>query len=154
MEDKKPIKRDKSIQPLSREHHHNLLLCWKIRKGLSKGIEPERIKKYADWHFEKYVLPHFEIEEKYLFPVLGKEHEMIKKALAEHRRLKRLFKDNKSIEKSLSLIEEELEQHVRFEERELFNEIQRQATPEQLELIAEKHKDEKFQENTIDEFWI
>ena len=153
MEKKKPIKRDKNIQPLSRDHHHTLLLSWKIRKGFSRGMAPERMKKYADWFFENHVLPHFRIEEEYLFPVLGKDHDMIKRAIAEHRRLERLFRDDKDITRSLHLIEEELELHVRYEERELFNEIQKQASPEQLEVIAEVHKDERFQENTVDEFW-
>lgn len=154
MKKNKPIKRDKSIQPLSREHHHNLLLCWKIRTGFSKGVELQRMKKYADWFFKTHVLPHFKIEEAYLFPVLGAENEMVKRALAEHRRLKRLFGDKTEIERSLSLIEEELEAHVRFEERTLFNEIQKVATKEQLALIAEKHTEGKFQENTEDEFWL
>jgi iron-sulfur cluster repair protein YtfE (RIC family) len=149
----KPIKRDKNIQPLSRDHHHTLLLCWKIRKGFSKEVAPSRIKVYSNWFFENHVLPHFKLEEEYLFPVLGQEHEMVKKALAEHRRLERLFKDNKDISRSLSLIEEELELHIRYEERELFNEIQKQASPEQLKIILEVHKDELFQDNTEDEFW-
>lgn len=151
--EKKPIKRDKNIQPLSRDHHHTLLLCWKFRKGFSKGIDPMRMKTYTDWFFESHVLPHFKIEEKYLFPVLGKEDAMVKRALAEHRRLKRLFRDEKAVERSLHLIEEELDLHVRFEERELFNKIQAAATEEQLALINEHHKDEKFQENSQDEFW-
>src|SRR5690606_10923423 len=29
----KPIKRNKDLQPFSRDHHHSLLLCWKIRTG-------------------------------------------------------------------------------------------------------------------------
>lgn len=101
-----------------------------------------------------YVLPHFKIEEAYLFPVLGENHAMVKRALAEHRRLKRLFKYEKNIVRSLNLIEEELERHVRFEERELFNEIQQAASLEQLAVIAEKHKDGRFQENIDDEFWL
>ena len=98
-------------------------------------------------------MPHFKIEEEYLFPVLGEEHELVKKALADHRRLQRLFEEDKDVARSLSLIEEELEQHVRFEERELFNEIQKHAIEEQLAVISVKHKDEKFKENTADEFW-
>lgn len=153
MEDKKPIKRDRNIQPLSRDHHHTLLLCWKIRKGFSKGVAPERMKTYSDWFFDNHVLPHFKIEEEYLFPVLGEQHVMIKRALAEHRRLERLFRDKKDIVRSLNLIEEELDLHVRYEERELFNEIQKQASSEQLVVIAEVHKDERFKDNTADEFW-
>lgn len=153
MKNKKPIKRDKAIQAFSREHHHSLLLSWKIRTGISKGISSARIKRYADWFFAEHIQPHFELEEKYLFPILGTEHKLVKKALAEHRRLTRLFKRKKEIDRSLSLIEEELESHVRFEERVLFNEIQQIATLEELQTAQKMHRDEKFVENTEDEFW-
>lgn len=153
MKKNKPIKRNEHIQPLSRDHHHTLLLCWKIRKGFSKGVALKRIKAYSDWFFANHVQPHFRIEEQYMFPVLGNDHEMVKRALAEHRRLERLFNEEKDLERSLSLIEEELEKHVRYEERELFNVIQEQATTEELQLIAENHNDERFQDNVTDEFW-
>ena len=147
------MKRHDLLKPLSRGHHHSLLLCWKIRRGFSKRVEIERIKKYADWFFENHIQPHFEIEEKCIFPILGSEHEWVKKAQSEHRRLKRLFENNDEIEKSLSLIEEELESHIRFEERTLFNEIQKIATEEQLKLMTELHTEKNFLENTQDEFW-
>lgn len=149
----KPIKRDKALQPISREHHQSLLLCWKIRTGFSKGVDVVRMKKYADWFFENHIRPHFEMEETYIFPILGNKHEGVKKALSEHRRLSRLFENSVEIEKSLSRIEEELEAHIRFEERILFNEIQEIATEEQLKSILEHHTESKFQENTDDMFW-
>ncbi|HET8810803.1 MAG TPA: hemerythrin domain-containing protein [Flavobacteriaceae bacterium] len=149
-----PIKRQEFLKPFSREHHHNLLLCWKIRAGISKGIDFERIKKYTDWFFETHILPHFKLEEKYIFPILGKEHELVKKALSEHRRLKRLFTDDQNVEKSLSLIEEELVSHVRFEERVLFREIQKYCSAEEMESIESLHLGGKFVENTDDEFWM
>lgn len=153
METKKPIKRNKDLQALSRDHHHSLLLCWKIRTGFSKDVAAERIKRYTDWFFEHHISPHFEMEEKHLFPILGNSNELVKKAMAEHRRLGRLFNDTDDIPKSLSLIEEELEKHIRFEERVLFNEIQRAASEEQLKTISKLHSDEKFRDNTDDEFW-
>ncbi|HZJ20989.1 MAG TPA: hemerythrin domain-containing protein [Pricia sp.] len=153
METKKPIKRSRDLQPLSRDHHHSLLLCWKIRTGFSKDVAVERIKRYADWLFEHHIRPHFEIEEKHLFPILGNSNERVKKAISEHRRLRRLFNDTEDIDKTLSLIEEELEQHIRFEERILFSEIQKVATEEQLKTISKVHTDEKFRDNTDDEFW-
>lgn len=153
METIKPIKRHKSIQPLSRDHHHSLLLCWKIRTGFSKDVPAERIKRYTDWFFGHHIEPHFELEEKHLFPILGENNPLVKKAISEHRRLKRLFKDNEDASKSLSLIEEELEQHIRFEERVLFNEIQKIATEKQLRTILKLHTDEKFIDNTDDPFW-
>lgn len=153
METKKPIKRNRDLQALSRDHHHSLLLCWKIRTGFSKGVAADRIKHYIDWFFEHHIRPHFEMEEKHLFPILGNDNELVKKALEEHRRLGRLFNDTKDIPKSLSLIEEELEKHIRFEERILFNEIQKVASEAQLQLISKLHTDEKFSDNTDDEFW-
>lgn len=150
----KPLKRHKALQPLSREHHHGLLLSWKIRTGFSKNIEIERIKTYADWFFNNELIPHFELEEAHIFPLLKADNELVKRALAEHRRLKRLFNDEKDVERSLHKIEEELEQHIRFEERILFPEIQKTATKAQLALIEEIHHEEGFVDNVSDEFWI
>lgn len=149
----KPLKRHKALQPLSREHHHGLLLSWKIRSGFSKSIEIERIKTYADWFFEHQLIPHFELEETHIFPLLDAENELIKRALAEHRRIKRLFNDTTDIEKSLHKIEEELEQHIRFEERILFPEIQKNASEEELALIEDIHDEVGFEDNITDEFW-
>ncbi len=147
-----PLKRHPALQPLSREHHYGLLLSWKIREGFKRNIAPERIKKYADWFWENHLYPHFNAEEKYLFSILPAHNEHIRKALSEHRRLKRLFAEEDEPIRTLSLIEEELENHIRFEERVLFNEIQQQATPEQLALIEQQHQHTPA-DNWNDEFW-
>ena len=149
----KPLKRVLELQPLSHDHHHGLQLCWKIRTGFSKKIAPDRIKKHTDWFFKTHLKPHFELEEKYVFPILGADNKLIKKALAEHRRLERLFKQTTNQERSLGLIEEELEAHIRFEERILFVEIQKIATKEELVKINEIHVKEAFVERDDDLFW-
>lgn len=113
----------------------------------------ERIKRYADWFFQYHIRPHFELEEKHIFPILGNRNELVKKAIAQHKRLTRLFNDADNIFKSQTLIEEELEYHIRFEERVLFNEIQKVATEQQLKLITKLHADGKFKDNTNDAFW-
>lgn len=148
----KPIKRHEALKAVSREHHFGLLICWKIREGFRRNVDLVRIKSFTDWSWENYLVPHFNFEEKYLFPILPDNHEHVKKALAEHRRLERLFEQNNELEKSLSLIEEELEQHIRFEERVLFNEIQSCARPSELELISQHH--DVLPDKTFDdEFW-
>ena len=78
---------------------------------------------------------------------------MVKKAISSHKRLVRLFNATDDILKPLRLIEEELEKHIRFEERILFNELQKVATKEQLETILKLHTNEKFSDNTNDPFW-
>jgi hypothetical protein len=149
----KPIKRADALQPLSRDHHQGLLLCWKIRQGLSKGAEIGMIKQYTDWFYNEHIIPHFEMEELHLFPILGNDHELIKKALAEHRRLKRLFTSETDLENSLRHIESELDHHIRFEERVLFNEIERVAGAGQLEMIRSLHQDQEFCDNDHLKFW-
>lgn len=150
----KPIKRHSALIPYSREHHYSLLLGWKIKMGFSKDIAPERIKKYTDWFFKNHILKHFEEEEKYIFPILGNDHPMVKKALADHKRLISLFNEKKNIEASLKSIKEELEAHIRYEERELFKAIQADATTEELQKIEDIHNEIKFEENTTDQFWL
>lgn len=149
----KPIKRAEYLIPLSRDHHHGLLLCWKIKTGFTKGVSTERIKAYTDWFYKTHLLPHFELEEKYIFPVLGNENILIQQAIEEHKNLKHLFCDTLQIENSLKQIQVELEQHIRFEERVLFKEIQKVASTEKMEDIEQLHSEEKFIDNSSDVFW-
>jgi iron-sulfur cluster repair protein YtfE (RIC family) len=67
--------------------------------------------------------------------------------------LKSLFEDIEEPRKSLFLIEEELEKHIRFEERVLFEKIQKVATEDELKVIEQHHLSESFEENKEDEFW-
>lgn len=153
MEAKKPQKRHIALQPLSREHHQGLLLSWKIRKGLSKKIEFNRIQNYVEWFYENHLIQHFLEEETHVFPILGNDHQLVKRALSEHRRIKRLVEDKDKLEKSLHALEEELEKHIRFEERTLFNKIQEIANDEQLKKMEEVLTEDLFCLNWEDEFW-
>lgn len=123
--------------------------------GLKLNIPEERIKKFSDFAFENFIKSHFEFEEKHIFPLMGLEHPLIKKARAEHRRICRLFTDPGNIMRSLSLLEEELDAHIRFEERVLFNEIQNHLSAEDLQVLETQymqHTAPKFL-NWKDEFW-
>ncbi|GGC24196.1 hypothetical protein GCM10011386_15170 [Parapedobacter defluvii] len=149
----KPLKRSPHLKAISRDHHHGLLVCWKIREGFKRNIAIERIKRYTDWFWKTQLADHFEVEEIYIFPVLGNDHELVKRALTEHRRLKRLFEQETEAWRTLNLIEEELDSHIRFEERILFNEVQRVATEPQLAAIAKHHRHPTQCENWDDLFW-
>lgn len=153
MEKKKPIKRHKALQPLSRQHHFGLLFSWKIRKGFSKNIETNRLQEYAKWFYEQEIKPHFRDEEEYLFPIMAPGNELVERALKEHRRIKRLFTNTDDPEKSLHQLEEELDAHIRFEERVLFNEIQKVATAAQLAKIEEIHSELGKHPEYHDPFW-
>ena len=154
MSERKPLKRHDSLQPLSREHHHTLLLSWKIRQGFARNVEVDRIKSYVDWYYENHIKPHFRMEEMHIFPMLGKDDPMVKKALADHERIRQLCEDDKNPEDSLEELEKALVNHIRFEERELFQKLQEDAPEDQLKKIERVHTEEKFVDNMSDPFWI
>ncbi len=151
-----PIKRHESLKHLSRDHHHGLLLCWKIREGLKKGIGPERIKAYTHFFYSGQLVPHFEFEENEVFTLLEKDHPLIKQALAEHENLSALFLSEDNSVSVLSNIEKGLEAHIRFEERVLFNEIQQNSTEEILAGVEKKENELNTPnpDDWEDKFWL
>ena len=148
----KPIKRNKALQAISREHHDGLLLCWKIKSGVEKEVDLFRIKKYVDWFYQNHLLPHFTAEEILIFPILGSQHQLIKKAIADHKNLEKLFTTKTNLTQVLNSIVNDLAQHIRFEERQLFNEIRQVATQTQLQEIERLHT-QKAIDDYQDKFW-
>ncbi|MGB3343469.1 MAG: hemerythrin domain-containing protein [Aequorivita sp.] len=152
---KKNPTRHRALKPLSHEHEEVLLLCSKIGEGLQSDVETKRIKKYVDWFKTEYLDPHFELERKYVFPILGNHNFRIKRALANHRRLNRLFGEKSNLQIVLNKIEEEIGSYIRFEERILYNEIQKVACAEELEVIEKVHHEILFSEDAWDDrFWV
>lgn len=153
---KKQIKKQSIVlMPLIEEHNEVILLCERIREGLQNKTETKRIKKYIDWFKSNYLDPHFEIEKKYIFPILGISNVRVKRALANHRRLNRLFEETSELNTVLNKIEEELSSYIGFEERVLYNEIRTIASPQQMEEIEKRHKQLKFiDDDWKDRFWV
>lgn len=151
-----PLKRHPSLTSLSKDHHHGLLLCWKIREAQKRKIDPKRVKEYLDFFFETQLKPHFHFEEVEVFPLLGKDHELVQQAFAEHRRLRFLFSEEKDLEQIMNDIEKELQAHIRFEERTLFQEIQQCVPEEDLMKIADKEENISAPDpdEWEDKFWL
>lgn len=148
-------KRHRALKPLSHEHNEVLILCSRIGEGLQMHISANRIKNYVDWLKTDYLDPHFELERNYVFPILGNHNVRVKRALANHRRLNRLFDERTNLNIILNRIEEELGSYIRFEERILYNEIQKIATAEELQILEKIHHDLSFSEEVWeDRFWL
>lgn len=149
-----PLKFHRSLEPVSDEHYDILFFGWKISEGLRNEVKIDRIKAYANWFKEVYIDPHFQIEKELVFPILGLQNVRVKRAMANHRRLVRLLNDKKNVVRSLNRVEEEIGRYIRFEERILYKEIQKIATPQQLQKIEEHHKSLELPKETWeDEFW-
>ena len=79
----------------------------------------------------------------------------MERAVNEHRRLEFLFKEEASVE-VFTAIETELNRHIRFEERELFQELQKTASKEALQNIKNKEEEVRTPdpEDWDDKFWL
>jgi hypothetical protein len=147
-----PLKRDEGLRELSRDHHDGLLLCWKIRQGIQRGIETRRVMSYINYIFRKSLQPHFQLEEQHVLSLLPAGDPMREKALLDHHELSSLAVSNDETAEMAALFEQKLSAHIRFEERVVFQEIQKIATNDQLHEIAQMHKG-KHKDCWRDRFW-
>lgn len=156
---RKPIRRHPSLVALSKDHHFGLLLCWKIRTGFSTNVDPQRMQKYVQYYFSEHLFEHFAWEERIVFTLLEEQNPLVKKALSQHRKLRKLHDQLESKpekrEVILGLIEELLESHIRFEERELFNHIQEVCSEAELAKLGSEINNEHitFKDEWNDVFW-
>ena len=129
--------RDPSLIPLSQQHHNGLALCVLTRRSLAADSSPENIARLARCVIDRYELElanHFEIEEQVLFPAAG-PMPLIDQLLAEHRTLEALIAQLRAAP-SAELLEQFcalLSEHIRREENELFEQIQRALPREALD---------------------
>lgn len=138
---------------LHKDHQQSLELCWAIREGIRQKIPYQRIKNYADWYYSNELAPHFKIEYEYVFPILGMENELVKKALSLHRRIKKNFTKKMEIEKSLNRIEEDLEILIRFEEKHIFSLIKIKMPLHQIVVNLNAFSHETNNNEWDDHFW-
>lgn len=155
----KPQKRHNALVMFSREHHHALLLVWKIREGIKNNVEPERVCNYVLHFFESDLRSHFYEEENTLFLKLNSADILKQQAVAEHELIYNLIDKLKKGTKYYSLLNEfadTLEKHIRFEERTLFNHIQELLSDSELNKIIQNHSNKKINSdsNWTDYFWV
>ncbi len=154
-----PQKRDKSLVPLSREHHFGLLFCWKIREGLKNGTNLNLMRAYVRYFWENILKEHCE-EEEWVLKRLLKTDDTVRGRLEEEHRLLQtlveLIEDGSPMNKDLfKVLEQDLTDHIRWEERELFPYLQAVAHSDDLELVGQllNHKHDPRMDTFTPEFW-
>lgn len=157
MMEKRPIRRNPLLMPLSREHHYSLLFCWKLRRGVKLNVDEERMAGYVAYFYERFLLPHFEEEENALF-VLVKDAQT-GRAIQEHRQIKALVQSVLSPSGTIDhtafeQLADAVDAHVRFEERVLFPHIESCLSGEQLQDTgAQLSRTPPLKDDYEDEFW-
>ena len=129
------MKRHAALQQLSREHHHALKLSRLARFASDSGHAlaiAEAAEKIIE-SFPEVLEPHFATEEKDLLPALAAAgaSALVKRTLPEHAELRDLKRcmpeaDSEILARFATLLHD----HVRFEEREVFETAQQLLYPE------------------------
>jgi len=138
--ERKPIKRNENLVPISREHHATLLFCWKLRQGVKKEISLDRIARYVKSFYDDHMLAHFRTEEQYLFT--DHSDPKILKGLKDHLDI-------------LSQVDYILTSDMGDYERELFPHLEKKFNHNELIKIGlSLHREEHTaKEEYDDEFW-
>jgi hemerythrin-like domain-containing protein len=144
--------RDKNLIPLSRQHHQALALCVRLDRAIRSGeVDLEAWQAEIQQQFESEIGVHFTAEENVLFPAAARFFELqplVEELLTEHGVLRDYFAHagaRKLDLKSLTDFGKNLAEHIRKEERQLFEGIQRVMSSSELdglgEALAEALKD-------------
>jgi len=140
------VKRIAELQSLSRDHHRGLVLARRARQVAAgkPGSSPSRAWSEVEQKFHQDLEPHFRIEEEHLVPLLhgAGQTEMVKRLEEEHARLRGLVGDlGGATLARLAEFGRLLEEHIRFEERELFEFVQEHLPSSLLKRLAEACRD-------------
>lgn len=142
------MKRHKSLVKLSRDHHNGLIAAQLMKKDAAdyKGMPTdfEGKSEYIVEFYYNHLVPHFKEEESILFPFIqGKDAEintLVNELKQEHIQIKMYIKAVEENKHDLSLLDELgnlLENHIRKEERILFQRIQEMFGENDLQRLNE-----------------
>ena len=131
--------RDKSLIPLSHQHQHALALCVQIDRALKSGKpELDHWQSEVERLFRDEIRYHFESEEMVLFPTAeraGSLGPLVDELRVEHGLLRKYA--DAAAKRALTMAElqsfvESLSAHIRKEERQLFEELQKLLSADDL----------------------
>jgi hemerythrin-like domain-containing protein len=137
--------RDKNLIPLSHQHQHALAVCVRIdRSSPVPFADLDAWQAEVVQHFESEIRIHFEAEEKVLFPAAHSFDELVplvEELLRDHSALREGFtaaERNAMSVLELSAFAQRLSEHIRKEERQLFQRLQELLTQEEMAALGKQ----------------
>lgn len=152
------MKRNVNLIELSRDHHFGLLLGWKIRQGIKNNADPKVIAQYVSYFSENSLIPHFIEEEQDVLAPLAPGDPHKQRVLTDHQKIRELVQQISSgefAEDQLMELATLVDDHIRYEERELFPYLEQTLSEAELESIgtAIRLSHTPFIDNFSNEFW-
>jgi hemerythrin-like domain-containing protein len=139
------MQRDKNLVPLSHQHQHALALCVRIGKAFEQAHATPDVHPWEQEIvrlFDDEISHHFQVEEKVLFPAAEKHEELLELVDAlriEHTLVRRAVEKARARQftvTDLQVFAASLSEHVRKEERQLFESMQNLLTAEELNRLG------------------
>jgi len=129
------VKRDTALRDLSSDHHTGLVQRIRKQTAPTGPAAKARWKEVVD-RFDAELKPHFRKEERGLLPALRSigESALVAGTLPEHQAMRSRVATGRP--EYLLLFAQLLDDHIRFEEKEVFEMAQRRLPAEQLATLA------------------
>ena len=151
------MKRDENLKTLSWEHHDGLVAAFRLQQGLKKNVKANDMADYI-MNIWKNILEHHFWREEQTLSNLKISSELIAQMKSEHKQLRLLIENlnkdytNKNIIKEIA---ELLNNHIRFEERQLFPIIEKEVDVNQLNEIGKFLKEQHIHSCEVwqNQFW-
>lgn len=135
--------RDKSLVPLSRQHQHALALCVRMdRASPIPGADMPTWQNEMTQHFRAEIRVHFVAEEQFIFPAARAFQELnslVEDLLTDHSWLRQQFaaaEAHRLSPRDVPAFARRLSEHIRKEERQLFERLQELMKPDELARIG------------------
>jgi hemerythrin-like domain-containing protein len=137
--------RDRNLVPLSHQHQHALALCVRIGKAFAEAGETPDVHPWEQEIvilFDEEIAYHFRAEEKHLFPAASQFEELtqlVDELHIEHTLLRRNVERARARQftvTDLQVFTAGLSEHVRKEERQLFEALQKLLSPEEMDRLG------------------
>jgi hemerythrin-like domain-containing protein len=139
------MKRHPALAPLSRDHHHALVLAQRLRRAGEQEAADTAVAFLEHWTEVERL--HFRLEEEVLLPAYAAygdpDHPAVARTLLDHMRIRRDV-DRLAAAVDLELLHElgaRLADHVRLEENELFPLVERTLLEPALAALGERLAD-------------
>lgn len=145
-------RRHPSLIPLSRDHHDGLFLALRLKQGKKALLrlwshDPFWQATYVVEFYKKHLMPHFEAEEKVLFPAMKKHAreslKTIEILLNQHEEMRRSVKafekpDEENLQDDLRDFGKLLDEHIRIEEHQLFPAFEKSVPSDVAENVGKE----------------
>lgn len=132
------MKRSAALVPLGHDHHQALEAALRLRRATAEDLE-DAVQRFRDF-WSGHGRRHLEIEEELVLPALEGDEEwdgMADRVRREHEQLRAEAQSLGSVE-SAHALGRLLNDHVRFEERELFELLEARLHPDRLSRLGEE----------------